>query len=327
MKIAIVGATGEVGRMMIKSLQEEDIKYSLLDLYASKRSKGKKITIENKFHIVFELTKENIKKNYDYILFSAGSEISKEFVPPAANNGSTVIDNSSAFRRNPEIPLIVPEINGRKIKNYKGIIANPNCSTIQMVLAINKLNQYFEIEEIVVSTYQAVSGAGFKGINELENQRRKQTKPRTFEKQIDLNVIPKIGKIQNDNYCYEEEKMIFETKKIFDNPKLKISATTVRVPVIYGHSESIHIKFNKQIDLKKIEHILENTESVKYTKNRIVTPIDVKNSNQSHVCRLRYGVDKNSIVFWNVANNVRVGAAVNAIRILKLLEKTKKYRS
>lgn len=316
MKIAIVGATGEVGRMMITCLDEMQVEVSSLDLYASERSEGTLIYHNDEAIKVQRLTETSLCKKYDYILFSAGGAVSKQFAPIAAQVGNTIIDNSSAWRRVGQIPLTVPEINGNQLAGYKGIIANPNCSTIQMVLALNPLHQRYGLNKVIVSTYQSVSGAGHKGISTLEEQRAGVCENGAFTEPIDLNVIPRIGAFLDDGYSQEEDKMHYETARIMGINGLKVCATTVRVPVFYGHSESIYAEFDKDIDLQEAAELLKTAPSVKYHENTYMTPIHLNKSNDSHVSRLRYGIDKSSLSLWNVGNNVRLGAAANAVRIL-----------
>ncbi len=316
MRIAVVGATGEVGRMMITCLEEFRIDVSSLDLFASERSEGLTIYYNEETLKVQKLTKSSLCRKYDYVLFAAGGALSKQFAPIAADAGNTVIDNSAAWRREDLIPLIVPEINGVLLAGYKGIIANPNCSTIQMVLALNPLHQKYGLNKVVVSTYQSVSGSGYKGIALLEQQRAGSNDKGIYPELIDLNVIPQIGAFLDDGYCQEEDKMHFETARIMGIPKLKVSATTVRVPVIYGHAESVYAEFDREIVLSEAEHALKKSPSVRYQDNTYMTPLNIGKSNDSQVSRLRYGVDINSLTFWNVGNNVRLGAAANAVRIL-----------
>jgi len=321
MRIAVVGATGEVGRMMIKVLQEKNIFPDNIRFFASKKSKGKTIIFDKKQIIVEELTKQTLKEKFDYILMSAGGAISKIYAPIAARAGSTVIDNSSIFRMDKKIPLVVPEINGDILKNYKGIVANPNCSTIQMVLALYPLAKEFGLKKVVVATYQSVSGSGNIGIQTLKEQREGAHEVGNYPKIIDLNVIPQIGAFSNNGYCEEETKMMVEPSKIMSMPDLVICATTVRVPVIYGHSESVYAEFKQDVNLSKAQKLLSNFPSVIYEGNSYTSTLEIGDSDNSHVSRLRYAGDKKSITFWNVAHNIRTGAATNAVRILqKLLE-------
>jgi len=316
MKCAIVGATGKVGSMMLTCLKEFDIRFNELTLYASSHSAGNKIFFDNEEYVVKTLSKEEMEKGFDYILFSAGRQVSREYAPIASFAGSIVIDNSSAFRQESNIPLIVPEVNGALLKDYKGIISNPNCSTIQLVLLLKPLSTYRSIKKIILTTLQSVSGAGYKGIKELHNQRKGSTFQNTFPKQIDLNVIPQIGAISENSYCDEENKMSFEIKKILNDYTLDIVVTTVRVPVVYGHSESVYIEFSDEVYISDIKNIFSHSENVSYSEDYI-TPLDLGESNMSHVSRVRYGENRKSIVLWNVGHNVRLGAATNAIKILK----------
>ena len=316
MKIGIVGASGEVGMMMIRCLEEYEILVKELRLFASSRSAGKKIKFKNEVLIVEELTEESMQESFDYLLFSAGSKVSKKFAPIAAEAGNTIIDNSSAFRRDEKIPLIVPEINGDLLQNYKGIIANPNCSTIQLVLALKPLDTHYHIQKVLVTTFQSVSGAGHKGIMTLEEQRLGSYENGDFPRHIDLNVIPQIGEISEEGYCEEEEKIHYECRRILDRADMEICATVTRVPVMYGHSESVFVQFEKEVEIYKVCNVLKKAPAVKYAE-KYMTAYELKNSNDSHVSRIRHAYDSHSIQFWNVANNVRLGAAANAVKIMK----------
>jgi aspartate-semialdehyde dehydrogenase len=315
MKIGVVGATGEVGRMMLICLQEQMIDLDELHLFASKKSAGTIVKFGNQEIEVQELTEDKMKQSFDYLLFSAGGNVSKKFSPIAEKAGNTIIDNSSAFRQDPKIPLVIPEVNGSILANYQGIIANPNCSTIQMLLPLYAIHRTNKIKKIIVSTYQSVSGSGNKGIQSLLQKDAQSIYPR----KIQNNVIPLIGEILPNGYSEEEEKMMFETHKIFSDNEIKVSATTVRVPVLYGHSESIYIELENKYQLAEIKQILQDAKGVKYLEAGFITPLELGDSDDSFVCRLRRGVDDYSLTFWNVANNIRVGAATNAVRILKYL--------
>jgi aspartate-semialdehyde dehydrogenase len=212
--------------------------------------------------------------------------------------------------------LIVPEVNGAILNGYKGIIANPNCSTIQLVLILKPLHDFKKIKKVVVTTMQSVSGSGYKGVIEMQNQRMGKAENKLYPRLIDMNVIPQIGDFGDDGFCEEEQKMTFETKKILNDPDFNLVATTVRVPVVYGHSESVYIEFYDDIDLNDIVQILINSDAVKY-ENDYMTPLQLGESNTSHVSRIRYAGDKKSIILWNVAHNIRLGAATNAVKILK----------
>jgi aspartate-semialdehyde dehydrogenase len=302
--------------MMLTCLQEYKVPVNDLSLFASSRSAGEQLFYEDRPITVRELDENALTEPYDYVLFSAGGSVSKTFAPIAARAGSVVIDNSSAFRMEPEIPLVVPEINGDLLETYKGIIANPNCSTIQMVLPLAVLDKLFGLNKVVVSTYQSVSGSGHQGILTLEEQRAGSADKGVYPQIIDLNVIPQIGIILDSGYSQEEEKMHLETRKILRKENIAVCATTVRVPVLYGHSESVYAEFDMPVDLALAAQALAESQSIDYYENSYLTPRELGSSDNSHVCRLRHGVDEHSVSFWNVAHNVRLGAASNAVRIL-----------
>lgn len=314
MRIAIVGATGAVGRNMMAVLENTEVNIDELHLYASERSAGQRLSFKGIELPVEKLTEDVFARGYDYVLFSAGSEVAKHFAPIAAHYSNLVIDNSSAFRMDPAIPLVVPEINGHLLKGYRGIVANPNCSTIQMLLALYRVHDRYQLSEIFVSTYQSVSGAGYKGISEYEQQLTGVYEPRVFAKQIAHNVIPLIGDLRDD-ISQEEWKMINETRKILNSRALGVYPTTVRVPVRIGHSEAIIARtlfpIMSRADL--IETIASG-ENVVVTDD-IITPVDVAGSDLTYVCRIRL-FDAHTFGVWVVADNLRVGAATNAVRIL-----------
>ena len=313
MKVAVVGATGEVGRKIVDELSDLNLKR--LDLFASKKSEGEIIEFNDKKLEVKPLTEESMEIGYDYVLFSAGGNVSKKFARIASDNNSVVIDNSSAFRMEKDIPLVIPEINSHKLKEYRGIIANPNCSTIQMLLALNNVHKELKIEEINVSTYQAVSGAGNKGIQELLSQETEDSNANHFEKIIHRNVIPKIGDYEENGFTTEEMKMVNETMKIFEDDSIIVIPTAVRVPVIYGHSESITFKTQKSTNIQLIGDLIANSENVIYN-DEIITPKEIENDKLTYVSRLRQ-LNDTTFLIWVMANNVRVGAATNAVRIMK----------
>lgn len=317
MKIGILGATGEVGRMIITLLEERRIFVSQLELYASERSAGHSISYLDQQIVVKQITPEALESPFDYLLFSAGGKISLQYAPIAAEAGNTVIDNSSAFRRSR--PLIVPEVNGLLVDNYTGIIANPNCSTIQVVLPLDIIQKMYGIEEIIISTYQSVSGAGHRGILALSSDSYRQSENNPFSRDIDYNVIPQIGDFDVDGNCEEESKMVYELKKILNAPDIKISVTTVRVPVFYGHSESVFIRCKNNISIPEIERQFLSKNYLEYKRNDYLTPKEIADSDQSHISRLRKGPDDKSLLFWNVAHNVRLGAATNAANIMQYL--------
>jgi aspartate-semialdehyde dehydrogenase len=301
--------------MMLRKLEEEKISPKVIDLLASKRSEGKHLKFEARDLEVKELREGSFDKGYDYVLFSAGATVSKHYAPMAAERGAVVIDNSSAFRSDAEIPLVVPEINGDILKGYGGIVANPNCSTIQMVLSLSGIYKSYGIKTIVVSTYQAVSGAGNKGISELEEQERGDIRPSVFVRQIHRNVVPIIGDLLHSNFSTEEMKMVHETRKIFRDDSISVWPTTVRVPVVYGHSESVFCETVRPFSLEDLRREIESSKDVVYSEERL-TPMEVAGSDLVFVSRLR-GFDGNRFLFWNMADNIRVGAATNAIRIMK----------
>ena len=300
---------------MIKVLQERNARPGTIDFYASAKSAGSVVEFYGEKHEVKELTKKTMKEGYDYLLFSAGGSVSREFAPLAAEAGSVVIDNSSAFRMNPEVPLVVPEINGDLLKGYtKGIVANPNCSTIQMVLGLYRIHERFGIRSIVVSTYQSVSGAGKNGINELEEQMNGAIVPKKFVKQIHLNVVPQIGALLENGFTDEEMKLVDETRKILRDPDISVWPTAIRVPVLYCHSESIFVETRSPFEMGGIVAALDASENVVRT-DEMFSPIDVAGSDAVYVGRLR-AFDSSRFLMWNVADNIRVGAATNAVRIL-----------
>lgn len=322
-KLAIVGATGLVGRTVLKVLEEENLPISEYKLFASSKSSGTTLKFMGKDYIVNELTENSFDEHFDFAIFSAGGDTSKKFSPIAANHGCIVIDNSSAFRMDPTVPLIVPEVNPEKIKENNGIIANPNCSTIQAVVALKPLDDKYKIKRVVYSTYQAVSGAGQKGLDDLNNGLLGNP-PKKFPHKIVNNCLPHIDVFLENGYTKEEEKMINETRKILDKPDLKVTATTVRVPVINSHSESINIEFENSFELDDITEILKNSPG-------IIVEDDIQNNiyplatnatghNEVYVGRIRRDFSvENGINIWVVADNIRKGAAANAVQILEKL--------
>ncbi|NLC16962.1 MAG: aspartate-semialdehyde dehydrogenase [Clostridiales bacterium] len=324
--IAVVGATGLVGNKMLQVLEERNFPINNLYLYASKKSAGKKIKFGGKDYTVIELCKQNIiDKKIDIAIFSAGGAVSKEFAPIFAQNHTIVIDNSSCWRMDENVPLVVPEVNGEAIKNHKNIIANPNCSTIQSVVPLKPLHDLYKIKRIVFSTYQAVSGAGRAGCLDLENG-LKGLPPQKFSRPIFSNCIPHIDVFMEDGYTKEEQKMILETQKILNDQSLKITATTVRVPVMNGHSVSANIEFEKDFDLDELKEALRNFENIVVMDDPAhgvyPTPIDADGKDQVFVGRIRrdYSV-KSGANLWIVADNIRKGAATNAVQIAEYIVK------
>lgn len=329
MNIAIVGATGKVGNKFIEVLEKRGIKADNFYLYASKKSAGKKLKVFDKEYIVLELNEENIKnKRIDYALFSAGGTISKDFAPIFVRYGAIVIDNSSAFRKEKDVPLVVPEVNKEDILTHHGIISNPNCSTIQMVLPLKVLNDKYKIKRVVVSTYQAVSGAGQKGVIDLKNGIN-AIPPKKFVHPIFSNVIPHIDDFLENGYTREEEKMSFETKKILHDESVQVTATAVRVPVYNVHSESINIELEREFNIDNIRKDFEEMENLVVLddiKNNVYPmPCNVDNDDKVYVGRIRRDetID-NGLNIWVVSDNIRKGAATNAVQILECILKYKK---
>jgi aspartate-semialdehyde dehydrogenase len=329
MRVAIVGATGEVGRTFLKVLEEREFPVDELYLYASEKSEGTELTFRGEKFKVRALNKETSFKGIDIALFSAGSSISKEYAPRFVKDGAVVIDNSSAWRLDPDVPLIVPEVNPEDVENHKGIIANPNCSTIQMVVALKPIYDAVGISAIVVATYQSVSGAGAKAIRELEDQTRawcqdKQMEVKNLPRRIAFNVIPQIDVFTENGYTKEEMKMLNETRKIMHDPNIKVSATTVRVPVFYGHSEAISVKLNSPLEPESAMELLRKAKGVVLVEEGYPTPIDVAGRDEVFVGRIRKDlVFEPGLSMWVVADNIRKGAATNAVQIAELLTHAK----
>jgi aspartate-semialdehyde dehydrogenase len=328
-KVAVVGATGNVGHEMMNILHERKFPVDDVVALASAKSAGKVISFGDEDVTVQDLAKFDFK-GVDIVLSSPGAKVSAEFSPLAAKAGAVVIDNTSHFRMDPDVPLVVPEVNPHDIEWHtkKGIIANPNCSTIQMVVALKPLHDAAKIKRVVVSTYQSVSGAGKPAMDELFNQTRHFYMNDTvntdiFPKQISFNVIPQIDKFMDDGMTKEEWKMVVETKKILD-PKIKVVATCVRVPVFVGHSESINIEFENEISAQQAKDILREAPGVmlidKHEDGGYVTPTECAGDDATYISRVREDptVD-NGLVLWCVSDNLRKGAALNAVQIAELL--------
>lgn len=326
MNIAVVGCTGMVGRKFIEVLEEKKLNVENYYMYASSKSAGSTVTLLGKDYTVIELKEENIVgKKIDIALFSAGGSVSLEYAPIFKREGAIVVDNSSAWRMHDEVPLVVPEVNEDDILKHNGIIANPNCSTIQAMLVLKPLDEAFRIKRVVYSTYQAVSGAGVAGYSDLENGIKGEA-PKKFPVQIFSNCIPQIDVFLDDGYTKEEEKMIKETRKILHRPDLKITATTVRVPVFNGHSESINIEFEKPVTRESVMEVLRNAENVIVkddTKNGLFpTVLDANGNDSVWVGRIRQDFSVESgINLWCVADNIRKGAASNAVQIAERIIK------
>ena len=322
--VAIVGATGNVGRKFLEILEERNFPIKELYLFASKRSSGSKLIFKGQEFVVEETSEENIKnKKIDFALFSAGGDVSLKYSPIFSSYGAVVIDNSSAFIMDENVPLVVPEVNPEDIKWHNGIIANPNCSTIQAMLPLKVLLDNYGIKRIIYSTYQAVSGAGMQGISDLENG-LKGEEPKKFPYPIAGNCLPHIDVFLENGYTKEEIKMIEETKKILHNSELKITATAVRVPVLNSHSESINVELEKPFDLKDVFNLFNNTKGITLYDDisniKYPTPLFVSGKDDVFLGRIRrdYSLD-NGLNLWVVADNIRKGAALNAVQIAELL--------
>lgn len=323
--LAIVGATGMVGRTFLKVLEEKKFPINNIYLFASKKSAGKSANFLGRDIIVEELNHDSFKRDIDIALFSAGGEISKEYAPIARENGVVVVDNSSAWRMDKDIPLVVPEVNPEDIKWNNGIIANPNCSTIQAVVPLKVLHDAYKIKRIVYSTYQAVSGSGVGGIDDLDNT-IKGLENKKYPYKIAYNCLPHIDSFMDNGYTKEEIKMIEETKKILNDDTLRITATTVRVPVKYGHSISINVEFEKDFDIEDVFKLLENSEGIILqddVKNNIYPmAINCEGKDEVFVGRVRRDFSVESgLNLWVVADNIRKGAATNAVQIAEILVK------
>ncbi len=324
--VALVGVTGVVGSTFLKVLEERDFPFKNLYMMASSKSAGKTINFKGKDYIVEELTEHSFDKDIDIALFSAGGAVSAKFAPIAAKHGVTVVDNSSQWRMDPEIPLVVPEVNPDDIKWNKGIIANPNCSTIQAMVVLKPLHDKYKIKRVVYSTYQAVSGSGVKGIKDLENGLAGNDTTNAYPHPIAGNCIPQIDSFTDNGYTKEEMKMINETHKILGDDSIRVTATTVRVPVFDSHSESINIEFEKDFDLDELRNVLENAPGIIVQDNpaNSVYPLarDAAGTDDVYVGRIRrdFSVDS-GVNLWVVSDNIRKGAATNTVQIAEELLK------
>ncbi|UCS94173.1 aspartate-semialdehyde dehydrogenase [Echinicola marina] len=323
MKLAVVGATGLVGSEILEVLAEHNFPFDELLLVASERSAGKKITFKDKEYTVIGLA-QAVAEKPDVAIFSAGGDTSKEWAPKFAEVGTIVVDNSSAWRMDPTKKLVVPEINAKALKIDDRIIANPNCSTIQMVLALAPLRERYGIKRVVVSTYQSVTGSGIKAVNQLMDERDGKEGEKAYPHKIDLNVLPHIDVFQENGYTKEEMKMINETKKIFDDQDIQVTATTVRIPVMGGHSESVNVEFKEDFDLEEVKQLLAATPGVivedDVANNVYPMPMNAHKRDEVFVGRLRRDESQpNTLNMWIVADNLRKGAATNAVQIAKYL--------
>lgn len=324
--IALVGATGVVGSTFLKVLEERNFPFDNIYMMASAKSAGSTITFKGKDYIVEELTEDSFKKDIDIALFSAGGGTSEKFAPIAAKDGVVVVDNSSQWRMDENVPLVVPEVNPEAIKEHKGIIANPNCSTIQAMLPLKALHDKYGIKRIVYSTYQAVSGSGIKGINDLAEGLKGNDLMTAYPHPIAGNCIPQIDVFLDNGYTKEEMKMVNETRKILNDYDIGITVTTVRVPVFDCHSETINVEFKKPYDLADIRPLFENFPNlvVQDDPANSVYPLarDVAGKDEVFVGRIRRDESvENGLNFWCVADNIRKGAATNTVQIAEELLK------
>ena len=330
--VAVAGATGAVGNEMIRILEEQEFPVASLKLLASSRSLGKTLDFRGESLHVEELREDSFE-GVDIALFSAGAGPSKKFSPAAAESGCVVIDNSSGWRMDPEVPLVVPEVNPHAVADYrnKGIIANPNCSTIQMVVVLKPIYDAVGIERVVVSTYQAVSGTGKNAMDELTEQTRnlltfQEVTPEVYPHRIAFNCFPHIGSFLENGYTEEEMKMVHETHKIMEDPNIRVSATTVRIPVFYGHSEAVNIQTERKLSAKEARVLLFQAPGVRVMDNpdeRIYPmPSEAAGINDTLVGRIREDIsNENGLDLWIVADNIRKGAALNTVQIAELLVK------
>jgi len=328
--VAIVGATGAVGREMLAVLEERRFPVNSLRLLASARSAGEKLVFQDEEVVVEELRRDSFEEE-DIVLFSAGAAVSREFAPLAVEAGAVVIDNSSAWRMEPDVPLVVPEVNREAVFRHKGIIANPNCSTIQMVVVLKPLHDAARIRRVVVSTYQSVSGTGRKAMDELfdqvrlvANMRPDEIKPRVYPHQIAFNCLPHIDDFLENGYTKEEMKMVQETKKIMEDESIRVTATTVRVPVFVGHSEAVNVEFERYLSADEAREILASAPGVKVVDDpqRCEYPLALTAAGKDETFVGRIRQDETvpcGLNLWIVADNLRKGAALNAVQIAECL--------
>jgi aspartate-semialdehyde dehydrogenase len=329
MKIAVVGATGMVGRTMIKVLEERNFPVTELIAAASERSVGKELTFKGKAVKVVSVM-EAIEAKPVFAIFSAGASVSKEWAPAFAANGTIVIDNSSAWRMDKDIPLVVPEINSHVIKKGDRIIANPNCSTIQMVMALAPLHRKYKIRRLVVATYQSVTGTGVKAVTQMENERAGIKGEMAYKYQIDMNCFPHGGTFQSDGYTTEEQKLIDETRKILEDQSIMVTATVVRIPVVGGHSEAVNVEFENDFNIDDVRFLISQFPGNLVYDNpaefRYPMPIMSHNRDEVFIGRIRRDLSKEKCLnLWIVSDNIRKGAATNAIQIAEYMAKNKLY--
>jgi aspartate-semialdehyde dehydrogenase len=329
MKIAVVGATGMVGRTMIRVLEERNFPVTQLIPAASVKSVGKEIVFRGK-NVKVVSVMEAVESKPDFAIFSAGGTTSKEWAPAFAGNGTVVIDNSAAWRMEPDIPLIVPEINSNVLKKGDRIIANPNCSTIQMVMVLAPLHKNYKIKRLVVATYQSVTGTGVKAVAQMENERQGIKGEMAYPHQIDMNCFPFGGSWLASGYTTEEQKLVDETRKILGDQTIQVTATVVRIPVVGGHSEAVNIEFEKEYDLDDIRKLLSSFPGVVVydspAEHKYPMPIMAHNRDEVFVGRLRRDYSREKCLnLWVVSDNIRKGAATNAVQIAEYMVENKLY--
>lgn len=323
MKVALVGATGLVGQKMLEILEERNFPIDILLPVASAKSVGKKIAFKSKEFEVVSMT-DAISAKPEIALFSAGGSVSTEFAPKFAEVGTIVIDNSSAWRMDPSKKLVVPEVNGQSLSMEDRIIANPNCSTIQLVVALKPLHEAYTIKRIVVSTYQSVTGSGKEAVDQLNGEREGKDTPKVYPHKIDMNALPHIDVFQDNGYTKEEMKMTNETKKIMGDDTIQLTATCVRIPTVGGHSEAVNIEFEKEFELASIYNLLNQAEGItvvdKPSENEYPMPLNAHDKDDVFVGRIRRDETQNKTLnMWIVSDNLRKGAATNAIQIAEYM--------
>lgn len=324
LNVAIMGATGAVGQEMLKTLEARNFPVATLKLLSSARSAGKKVQFRGQELVIEELTVDSFH-GIDLVLASAGGSVSKEFAPAAVAAGAVVVDNTSAYRMDPDVPLVVPEVNPDALENHNGIIANPNCSTAQMVVALAPIHRKAGIKRLVISTYQSVSGTGQKAIDEVMQQTRdivdgKKPEAKVYPHQIAFNVLPHIDVFEDNGYTKEEMKMVNETRKILGDESIAITATTVRVPVMRGHSEALNVETREKITPEQVRALLSTAPGVEVMDNvaryEYPTPLHAEGKDETYVGRIRQDISNpNAIDMWVVSDNLRKGAALNAVQI------------
>jgi aspartate-semialdehyde dehydrogenase len=329
MKTAVVGATGMVGRTMMKVLEERNFPLTELIPAASEKSVGKELTYKGKTVKVVSVM-DAVEAKPEFAIFSAGASTSKEWAPVFAKNGTVVIDNSSFWRMYKEIPLVVPEINSHVIKKGDRIIANPNCSTIQMVMALAPLHRKYKIKRLVIATYQSVTGTGVKAVAQMENERMGIKGEMAYAYEIDKNCFPHGGSFQPDDYTTEEQKLVDETRKILEDQTIQVTATVVRIPVVGGHSEAVNVEFENDYNIDEVRNLLNSFPGVVVydnpAENKYPMPIMAHNRDEVFVGRIRRDLSREKCLnLWIVSDNIRKGAATNAVQIAEYMYKNKLY--